>query len=209
MSMFWDRKWSQVKAMNDRRDLSNFHLKWSKLRSYIPKGDGIVIVDFGCGDGIIIKEMIKINPKARYIGLDVSVVALQMASAQLPDVRFYKITSDGKFPLEDESVDFIFTSEVIEHVYDTEYAFSEMFRILKPGGRLLLTTPYHGFVKNLLIALLAFDKHFDPTGITIRYFSKRSLFSCLRKASLKIVTYRYYGRFYPLPMSIIVLAEKI
>jgi len=208
MSMFWDRKWSHIKAIDSKRDLTNFLIKWPKLSSYIPKDKGLIIVDLGYGDGIIIEEMLKINPTAKYIGLDVSDIALQMAATRLPDVKFYKIPYDGTFPLKDESVDFIFTSEVIEHVYDTEYAFSEMSRILKPRGRLLLTTPYHGFIKNLLISLLAFDKHFDPTGITIRYFSKKTLFSCLRKASLEILKHSYYGRFYPFPMSIVVLAEK-
>jgi ubiquinone/menaquinone biosynthesis C-methylase UbiE len=206
MSTFWERKWSKVK--DSERDFTNLNSKWPTLSRYIPKKEGIIIVDLGCGDGIVSKEILNINPNARYIGLDVSEVALGIASNRLPGVEFYKINSDGKLPLENDLADFVFTSEVIEHVYDTEYAFSEMARILKPGGRLLLTTPYHGFFKNLLIVLLGFDRHFDPTGITIRYFSKKSLFSCLRKVSLKILSYSYFGRFRPFPMSIIVLAEK-
>jgi len=204
MNTYYERYWSQ------RPDgkLSDFHLKWPKLRRFIPKSDSSVIVDFGCGNGEIIKEMIKINPVAKYIGLDVSDTALERASASLPGVQFHKIEDGSAFPLTDNSVDFIFASEVIEHVYNTEKVFSEMARVLRIGGRLLVTTPYHGFVKNLLLVLLAFNKHFDPTGPHIRFFSKRSLCNCMKMVGLKPLMYGYFGRFYPVPHCIFVLAVK-
>ena len=55
-----------------------------------------------------------------------------------------------------KTADFVFSSEVLEHIYDVENAFSEVARILKPGGRLLLTTPYHGLIKNILITRFFF-----------------------------------------------------
>lgn len=202
MPKFYERYWSGTSGK-----LSDFALKWPKLRRYIPK-DKVVILDFGCGNGEIIKEMMALNPKAKYIGLDVSEKAISAASAKLPGVRLYKIEDGGRFPLPSTSVDFVFASEVIEHVYDTENAFSEIARILRPNGTLLLTTPYHGIIKNLLIILLAFDRHFDPAGPHIRFFSNNSLFSSLRKAGLGPVEHGYYGRFYPIPHSIFVLARK-
>ena len=51
---------------------------------------------------------------------------------------------DGPLPLEDNSFDVVWASEVIEHVADTGRWLSEVRRVLKPGGRLLLTTPSHG-----------------------------------------------------------------
>lgn len=152
--------------------------------------------------------MKEINPQAEYIGLDISETALKSAAAILPECKFYKIEDGGNSPLENNSIDFVFSSEVIEHIYDTKNAFSEIARILKPGGQLLLTTPYHGLIKNLLIALFAFDKHFNPSGPHIRFFSKKSLSSLLQKYGFKVLKYGYYGRFYPASHSIYVLAEK-
>ncbi|MCX6775810.1 MAG: class I SAM-dependent methyltransferase [Candidatus Micrarchaeota archaeon] len=202
MPEFYNRFWSDKKGK-----LWDFALKWPKLSRYIPREDA-VILDFGCGNGEIIKEMMVLNPKAKYIGLDVSKKALSVASAKLPKAEFQLIEDGGRFPLKSASVDFIFASEVIEHIYDTENAFSEIARVLRPNGEVLLTTPYHGIIKNLLTVLLAFDSHFDPEGPHIRFFSKNSLFSCLRKARLEPVEHGYYGRFYPVPHSIFVLAKK-
>jgi ubiquinone/menaquinone biosynthesis C-methylase UbiE len=205
---YWSRRIENEEGGNAFNEHRHFQLKWPKLRKYIPKDEGAFILDFGCGDGEIIKEMIKINPKAKYLGLDVSDTALERASASLPGVEFHKIEDGSTFPLTDNSVDFIFASEVIEHVYDTEKVFSEIARVLRRGGQILITTPYHGFVKNLFIVFIAFDKHFDPTGPHIRFFSKRSLYRLLKKAGLKPVAHGYFGRSYPIPHCIFVLATK-
>ena len=205
MTRFYESYWQE----RNEGKLEDFHLKWPKLRNYIPRNGETVCLDFGCGNGELIKEMMRLNPKAKYVGLDVSETALTMASEDVPEAEFHKIVDGGRFPMPDESVDFIFTSEVIEHVYDTENAFSEMSRILRPNGQVLLTTPYHGFIKNFLIALFAFDAHFDPTGPHVRFFSKKTLFSCLKKVRIKPKKYGYFGRIYPIPNCIFVLAEKV
>lgn len=201
---FYENYW-----LDSTECLHDFRLKWPRLKKVIPSDTGVVVVDFGCGNGQIIREMNKINPKAEYIGLDISETALKSAKAILPGCKFYKIEDGGSFPLKDKSVDFIFSSEVIEHVYDTENAFSEISRILKANGKLLLTTPYHGFVKNLLIALFAFDSHFNPIGPHIRFFSKRTISNLLKRYGMEPIKYYYYGRFFPLSHSIVVLAKKI
>ena len=183
---------------------------WQKyFGKFLPKEKSAKIGDFGCGNGIILKTIKSINPEARLIGLDVSETALSEARITLPEAEFYKITDGGQLPLKDKIADFVFSSEVLEHIYDVENAFSEIARILKLGGRLLLTTPYHGLLKNILIALFSFNKHFNPTGPHIRFFSKRTLFSLLKKNGFEIEKYGFYGRFYPLSHSIYILAKKV
>jgi ubiquinone/menaquinone biosynthesis C-methylase UbiE len=200
---FYERYWHA-----QEEELSDFKLKWPHLRPFIPLDEGKVIVDVGCGNGMVIAQMRKLNPKAKYIGLDVSETALKSAKRRLPDVDFKPIEDGEAFPLDAASVDFLFSSEVAEHVYDTKNYFAEMGRILRPGGQLLLTTPFHGLIKNLLLVLLGFDKHFNPTGPHVRFFSKKSLTACLNDAGFDVVKYGYYGRFYPVPHSIFVIAKK-
>jgi len=168
MSKFYENYWGGNVGY-----LGDFNLKWPKLKKLIPLEDNITIIDFGCGNGKILEEIKKINPKANLIGLDVSETALEQARKNLPEVELYKINDGEKIPLKSEIADFIFSSEVIEHIYDIENAFSEMARILRPGGKILLTTPYHGLIKNLLITIFAFNKHFNPVGSHIRFFTKK------------------------------------
>ena len=203
---FYENYW---KGQNDY--LSDFSLKWPKLSKFIPLENNIMIVDFGCGNGKILSEIKKINSKAKLIGLDVSAIAIEQAKKDFSGIEFYKITDGERLPLDDGTTDFIFSSEVIEHIYDTENAFAEISRILKPNGKLLLTTPYHdhGFIKNLLITFFAFNKHFNPTGAHIRFFTKKILLDLLRKNGLKPLLIGYYGRIYPIPHSIYILTEKI
>lgn len=203
MEEYYERYWDR-----EGDTLSDFNLKWPVLAPLIPKKTGVSILDFGCGKGHILSELGKLNPTANLVGLDVSESALKVAHERLPGVQFYYIEDGGTFPLDDTSVDFIFTSEVIEHVYDTENAFRELARVLRPGGTLLLTTPYHGLVKNLAITLFGFDRHFDPSSPHVRFFTNRSLSRMLERNGLTITRRGYYGRFWPVPHSVYVVAEK-
>lgn len=205
MTEFYEKYWEE----NTTHQRGDFDLKWPKLKNHIPREGNVAILDFGCGAGHILSEIKKLNPRAKLIGLDVSRAALDEAQKLLPEAELHKIEDGGKFPLPDNSVDFIFTSEVIEHVYDTENAAKELYRILKPGGEMLLTTPYHNFIKNLLILLSGkFDKHFDPVGPHVRFFSGKTLFGLLERQGFKIKSHGFYGRFYPISHSIYLIATK-
>lgn len=203
-----DKKFYEKFWEGDSAGLSDFNLKWPKLSPFIPREAGVNILDFGCGKGEIIGAIKKLNPEAEITGLDVSKAALDFAAKKYPDIRLDQIEDGGKFPVDDNSVDFVFSSEVLEHVYDTENAFRELSRVLKSGGQFLLTVPYHGFIKNLFIVLFDFDRHFNPTGSHVRFFSRKTLFDLLNKNGFEVVKYGYYGRFYPVPHSIFVLARK-
>jgi ubiquinone/menaquinone biosynthesis C-methylase UbiE len=201
---FYDLYWTR----RGNRPLSDFDYKWPFLERHIPRGAGITILDFGCGAGGLIRRMMNVNPSASYIGLDVSGVALDAARSNAPEADFHLIDDGEPFPLGDRSVDFIITSEVIEHVYDTTNAFSEMHRVLQSGGRLLITAPYHGTLKNILIALFSFDRHYNPTDAHIRFFTKRSITACLRQAGFTILELRCHGRWYPVCRTMLVLAGR-
>lgn len=205
MGKFYEKYWEE----NTTHQRGDFDLKWPILSKCIPAVENITILDFGCGAGHILSEIKKINPEAKLMGLDVSQAALDEAKRLLSEVELHKIEDGGKFPLVDDSVDFIFTSEVIEHVYDTENAAKELYRILKPGGRMLLTTPYHNFIKNLLILLSGkFDTHFDPVGPHVRFFSKKTLWNLLEERGFKIENHGFYGRFWPISHSVYLSAVK-
>jgi SAM-dependent methyltransferase len=96
------------------------------------------------------------------------------------DVRL--VGADGSLPLGHGEVDLVWCSEVLEHIPDAEHALLESRRVLRRGGRLLLTVPFHGRVQAALIGLTRFDAHFDPRGQHVRFFTARSLAGILDAA---------------------------
>ena len=105
---------------------------------------------------------------------------------------------EKKLPFKDNEFDKIVSSEVFEHIKGVLHLAKECNRILKPGGKLVVSVPYHGRLKNLIIALLYFDMHFHPHGDHIRFFTKNTLSQTLRGGGFKIKRIEYSGRIKPL-----------
>lgn len=204
MSNYYEHYWKR-KTRDELEDLS---FKWPIISGLIPKEKELVLLDYGCGNGKILSEIAKINPKSTLIGIDVSKNALKKAKKKIPDAKLY-LTHDGKkLSLKPASVDFITALDVVEHIYDTPKIFSEFGRVLRPGGKILITTPYHGLLKNLIICVFGFEKIFDPTGPHIRFFTARSLTRCLKDVNLKVLSKGYYGRFFPVSRGMYLIAQK-
>jgi len=92
------------------------------------------LLDFGCGSKPYKQEF---QHCSEYIGIDYENPGHDHSNEQI-DV-FY----DGKnIPFPSDSFDSVFSSEVLEHVFDVHYTLNEIARVLKPGGRLLLTCPF-------------------------------------------------------------------
>jgi|TARA_R110000824_G_scaffold113994_1_gene264148 SAM-dependent methyltransferase len=135
--------------------------------------ENVRILDYGCGDAKMVQFFYEQGYQVE--GTDISAVVINKNTEDYPHLNFKLATPENPAPYPDNSFDAIFSSEVIEHVYDVDFVFSEFNRMLRPEGKLLLTTPYHGLVKNLVIALFYFDTHYSPTWEHIRFFTKNSL----------------------------------
>ena len=101
-------------------------------------------LDFGCGPGTLINLL---PNNISTVGVDIA--APQLAYAQqryaAPNREFIQIDS-SHLPFADQSFDSVSCVEVIEHLELnlTTAIFSEFFRVLKPGGKLVVTTPNYG-----------------------------------------------------------------
>jgi 2-polyprenyl-3-methyl-5-hydroxy-6-metoxy-1,4-benzoquinol methylase len=132
------------------------------------------VLDLGCGAGVFTAALARAGAKP--VGADVAEAALIRARAAHPGLDFVRVGADGSFgALDDNAFDAVWAGEVIEHVADTAAWLSEVRRVLVPGGRLLLSTPYHGRVKSMAIALGRFESHYDPVGEHLRFYTRRSL----------------------------------
>jgi SAM-dependent methyltransferase len=91
------------------------------------------LLDFGCGTKPY-KDIIDVE---EYIGLDIEESGHTHKMDQI-DVYY-----DGKtIPFEDNYFDSVLTSEVFEHVFNLEEILNEIFRVLKPGGYMVITVPF-------------------------------------------------------------------
>ncbi len=129
------------------------------------------VLDLGCGAGRFVRALA--DAGADPVGVELAEGALERARLNVPGAEFLRM--DDEIPLEDSSVDLVWCSEVLEHVPDTAALLSETRRVLRTGGRLLLTTPSHDLPRRVAIALLRWERHFDPLGQHVRFYSRRSL----------------------------------
>jgi ubiquinone/menaquinone biosynthesis C-methylase UbiE len=82
---------------------------------------------------------------------------------------------------------------VLEHVPDTIAFLTEVRRVLRRGGRLLVTVPDHGRLKRTVLALAHFDAHYDPLGQHVRFYTRRSLTRALLATGFEDVELRALG----------------
>jgi len=205
MKKFHDKWWKEG-ALHEGHD---FKWKWPVIKRSLPSKNS-TILDFGCGEGRYIEEFLKVNPY-KIIGADISAYAIKNAKKKFPKGRFYIISGDDgeKLPFKTAKADFILAADVIEHIFDVTNFLKEMNRTLKKGGKIFISTPYYGTIKNVLLALFGFDIAFNPTWAHIRFFTKRSLSKLLEKNGFEILDYGQYGRFKPLSMGMYFVAKKI
>lgn len=106
----------------------------------------------------------------------------------------------------------IISMEVVEHLYSPVKYLKNICNWLDNNGILVLTTPYHGYLKNLVIVLLnRFDNHMNPPweGGHIKFFSKSKLYSLLVEAGIKPLKFCGSGRLPFLWRSMVVVAQKV
>lgn len=108
----------------------------SALRGATGHGSKPVVLDVGCGTGVVLGEL---RDWASPIGLDMSSLALGFCRQRCLD---RVVRGDGQaLPLRTDSLDAVIGLDIYEHIPDDEQAFRETFRVLKPGGALVLSVP--------------------------------------------------------------------
>ena len=113
------------------------HLITSLLAQSYSRDGSLQILDIGCGTGAMLDEL---APFGSVVGADFSPEALQFCVTRgvtsplaRADVR--------RLPFADASFDVVTAMDIVEHIDDDKAASCEIFRVLKPGGRLFVTVP--------------------------------------------------------------------
>jgi len=172
------------------------------------------ILDAGCGGGYIVGNLYKLGYSNIY-GFDVSTSGIEVAQKSYPEIAERFIVHDGyeeKLPAGiPEKYDVVLSVEVIEHMFLPRVYLKNLKNWLKDNGLLVLTTPYHGYFKNLLIAILnKYDSHHNPLWDFghIKFFSKSTLFKILEETGFQPVYFQGLGRIPFLWKSMLIVAKK-
>jgi len=138
-------------------------LRKAFLLSQVAAGDRVL--DLGCGDGFFTAALSAIGTHA--VGADIAERALGRARERHPGPEYVRIEPHGRWPFPDAAFDVVWAGEVLEHVADTERFVDEVRRVLRPGGKLLVTTPGFGPLRRLRAP--------DPRGQHLRFYTRRTL----------------------------------
>lgn len=168
------------------------------------------VFDLGCGNGSVAVEVSKAG--FELTGCDVSTSGIENAKRSWPHLNLS--VGSGYDDLQSRHGEFslVYSLEVIEHVYDPRLVVKRVHEMLPQGGRFILSTPYHGYWKNLVLALTGkMDSHFTALWDHghIKFWSPKTLTILLEEGGFRVLKVHRLGRISPLAMTMLVVAEKV
>lgn len=118
------------------------------------EGKPVSIVDIGCGNGYVASQLAQRGHSV--VGIDVSKDGIDIARGAYPAIHFEvcSIYDDDLHEIIGPPVDCVISLEVIEHLFYPKRLLEQAHRILKSDGHVILSTPYHGYLKNLAFSVL-------------------------------------------------------
>jgi SAM-dependent methyltransferase len=140
------------------------------------------VLEVGCSSGFFLRELAARFPGARIIGADYTLSTLRVLAPTIPGIPLVRFDLT-RCPLPDDFVDTAILINVLEHIDDDEAAVRHLFRILRPGGRVVIEVP----------AGPALIDVYDKVLLHHRRYAMSSLVALLTKAGFKIEARSHLG----------------
>lgn len=187
---YFEELWEQLPAGLEPAD---FDARLRFLLARVRAGERVL--DVGCGEGRFTAALAERGVRA--VGVDVAEEPLRRARARRPelDLELHRVAPAGPWPFADASFDAVWAGEVIEHVADTAGWLSELRRVLRSGGLLLLSTPAHDLFTRLRLGVSAraFAERLDPRADHLRFYTRAGLRELLADFGFEDVELRGLG----------------
>jgi len=169
------------------------------LDTYVNQND-FTLLDSGCGKGANLEDIILKYPDARIIGVDNFKLDIDYAKKRFLNKVDFLYCDCLDMKIKSKSVDIVLSNQVIEHILDYEKYLSEIKRILKRNGLLILSTPNFHNPKNTLLKLFSQkpimrwenNKNLPPDEYRghIKEFYEDELITLVQKHSFKLIASR-------------------
>ncbi|HXQ19038.1 MAG TPA: methyltransferase domain-containing protein [Acidimicrobiales bacterium] len=190
-------------------EAANHHYLVPAVLRSLPDEQGLRLLDIGCGNGALSARLAQAGMKVT--GIDFTLSGIDRARGSFPDLEFaaHDITEPLPSALRGQ-FQVVVSAEVIEHLFLPRVLFARATEALVPGGTLIVTTPYHGYWKNLAIALTGrFDGHWVVGSDYghIKFFSRRTLEAMARECGFEPVRLIRAGRIPPLAATMVMTAR--
>jgi SAM-dependent methyltransferase len=175
-------------------DSSRTQLALGWIKNMRPK----VVLDLGCGPAYLAKIIKRDLPKTTVDGFDFSSVAMEHARQNLN--RYWQLDIDKTdIPVSDETYDAVVCLEFIEHIYDIQHGLTEIKRVLKKSGKVLISVPNLAYWRYRLQLLLGQVPHPEVNDERhLHMFNFSTLRDRLSQAGLKVRRCWGYGRRLPI-----------
>jgi 2-polyprenyl-3-methyl-5-hydroxy-6-metoxy-1,4-benzoquinol methylase len=172
---------------------------YSPIKQFLSTVKNESILDIGCGNGQLCKFLNDNKMgEGKIIGIDPSESGITNARIILPQSKFYCMgIYDDPAKIEENNFDIVISTEVIEHFFYPRELLRFAKTKLTQGGYLLLTTPYHGYLKNLILSILGkWDSHHTVfwDGGHIKFWSRKTLSRLLKEEGFEVEKFVGCGR---------------
>lgn len=172
---------------------------------------GTRVLDIGCGNGSLSARFLELG--CTVVGLDASDTGIAAARHAFPTARWEVLLADEKVlaNLGEDPFDIVISTEVVEHLYDPRAYMRGCLAAIRPGGKFIISTPYHGYLKNLAIALTDhWDTHHTVLwdGGHIKFWSRKTLTELLATSGLQKSQFMGVGRVPFLWKSMVLSVER-
>ena len=171
---------------------SSANVEEAILRKMIAKNvpkDASLLLDTGCGSAWFAKYFIAREKKV--VSLDVSFANTSKAMTAIPSPNHAAVVADVfQLPFGENTFDCIVASEIIEHLYEPELFVKKLAYILKPGGKLILTTPYN---EKLEYNLCVHCNKPTPKNAHLHSFNEKNMKKLMTAVSENEVTIKLFN----------------
>ncbi len=170
------------------------------------------VLDLGAGNGKLCGEMSQAGHEV--VGVEYDKEGVAIARSSYPGIAFYNygVQDDPRDLLATEDAfDAVVSTEVIEHLFSPHLLPLYASEVLRLNGHLIVTTPYHGYLKDLALAVLGrWDAHHDSLwhGGHIKFWSRATLARLLEQNGFEVTEFFGIGRVPYLWKSMVLVARK-
>jgi ubiquinone/menaquinone biosynthesis C-methylase UbiE len=141
--VYWDYIYTTPARKQEYWSMTN---RFPRAASYVKDGD--TVMDLGCGVGVFLRLVKKEKKGCELWGVDISKEVIKNNLVDDPDIRYQQGEIGNLSHLPEEYFDVVFSGETLEHLDKPEDLFNDAFRILKPGGTLIITTPQEDHIES-------------------------------------------------------------